>query len=169
MNGAQAPREVPSTHSAYAVTDRRRGRPETLRKRQARNLDRVGQRHVLQQVERDAVRLVLEAAVAEAVARDVGARGRGSAARSAVHRCAGVFIANVDRFARRVADRVVRPGRELVLAAVLRPGVAAALGRHLEAEARVGDHVDPGRRRACALLEDRRRIRARPRRSRPGR
>ena len=36
--------------------------------------------------------------------------------------------------ARPVGDRIVRPGRELVLAAVQRPGIAAALGRHLEAE-----------------------------------
>ena len=28
IHGAPVPREVPSTHSAYAVTDRRRGRPD---------------------------------------------------------------------------------------------------------------------------------------------
>ena len=31
MYGAEAPREVPSTHSTYAVTDKRRARGERLR------------------------------------------------------------------------------------------------------------------------------------------
>jgi hypothetical protein len=30
MNGAEALREVPSTHSTYAVTDSRRARPDTF-------------------------------------------------------------------------------------------------------------------------------------------
>ena len=44
-----------------------------------------------------------------------------------------------------VADRIIRPGGELVLAAVARPGVATAFGRGLEAEGRIRDDVDPGR------------------------
>ena len=83
--GAEAPREVPSTHSDIG---RDRQPPVPLRivaHRQPRDLDRIRQRHVLQQLERDAVRVMLEAAVALAVARDIG-RGlrRGSAAPSGV-------------------------------------------------------------------------------------
>src|SRR5271163_3338581 len=40
--------------------------------RQTRDLYRIGERHVLQQLKRDAVRLVLEATIAEAVASYVG-------------------------------------------------------------------------------------------------
>src|SRR6185369_1977816 len=99
-----------------------------------------------------AMGLVLEATVAMAVARDVislvsDRLGGGGP------QVTGGFIANVQRFARRVADRIVRPGRELVLPAVLGPGVAAALRRHLETERRVGDHIDPGGRRGGALLQ----------------
>ena len=48
----------------------------------------------------------------------------------------------------RILHRVVRPGRELVHLAVARPGVAGTRFRNLEAEAGIGDHVDPGARRA---------------------
>ena len=53
-------------------------------------------------------------------------------------------------FSRRVRDRIVGPGAELVQPAVHGPGVAAAGLRHLEAEATVGDHVDPRSRRRLA-------------------
>ena len=53
----------------------------------------------------------------------------------------------------RIADGIVRPRRELVLAAVGGPSVAAALGRGLEAERGIGDHIDPGRRRRLARAE----------------
>src|SRR6185503_8137662 len=59
------------------------------------------------------------------------------------------------RLAGRVADGIVRPRGELVLAAVERPRVARARLGHLKAEARVRHDVDPGRRRAPALLENR--------------
>src|SRR5579859_417925 len=54
-----------------------------------------------------------------------------------------------------VADRVVGPGRELVLATVDRPGVAAAFGRHLKAEDGIGDYVDPGRGRRLSWAQGR--------------
>ena len=122
---------------------------------ESRDLDRVARRHVLQKLERDSVRRVLEAAVALAVSGDVlpgllpNRQGRRPPERSPV------FVADVEHLARPVADGVVRPGRELILATVARPRVAAALGRHLEAERGIGDHVDPGRRRPLPLAEDR--------------
>ena len=65
--GAPAARAGPSTHSTYAVTERLRGRGESLRTRQAAELHRIVERHQHRQFERQAVRALLEAAVAEAV------------------------------------------------------------------------------------------------------
>ena len=45
---------------------------------------------------------------------------------------------------RRVGHRVVRPGGELVQAAVERPGVACAAFGHQRSELGIGQHVDPG-------------------------
>ena len=66
---------------------------------------------------------------------------------------AGVFVAHVIA-SPAGRDRIVRPRRQLVLAAVARPGVAAALGRRPGSRTRVGDDVDPGRRRRAPGLED---------------
>ena len=96
---------------------------------------------------------VLEAAVALAVPGDVGRLLRGSAARRAPQ-LAGLLVPDVDRLARRVADRVVRPRRELVLAAVDRPRVARPRTRRPGSRTRVRDDVDPGRRRPLPLAED---------------
>ena len=136
--------------------DRKPPRPRRrVADRQARDLDRIIERHVLEEIERDAVRGVLEPAVALAVPGDIGRglvtdrQGRRSP------QLAGVLVAQIDDLARPVGDRVVRPGRELVLAAVERPGVAAALDRDLEAERGVGDDIDPRRRRRPPGAEDR--------------
>ncbi len=102
--------------------------------REPRDLHRIVQRHELQQLERDVVGGDLEAAVALTVAGDVGGL---RVARRAHRRCpelVTVEIAHVERFAGPVGDRIVRPGGELVVAAVLGPGVAAAVGGNLEAE-----------------------------------
>ena len=72
MNGADAPREEPSTHSAYAVTESRRGTPERLRRVRREILIGSASGTYCEQFELDAVGLMLEAAVAEAVAGDVG-------------------------------------------------------------------------------------------------
>ncbi len=87
---------------------------------------------------------VLEAAVALAVPREIrrGFFADGEHGRSPDE--AVVLISNVERLARRVADGIVRPRRELVLAAVHRPRVARARLRGLKPENTVGHHVDPG-------------------------
>src|SRR5690606_32191750 len=114
----------------------------------------VGQRHVLQEIERYAVRLVFEAAIAEAMARNIGAATADRVCGWAPQ-IKGFLVADVDRLPGRIDYGIVRPWRELVLAAVFRPGVAASLRRDLEAEAGIGDHVDPWRGRDRAVFEDR--------------
>src|SRR5881409_3622279 len=65
----------------------------------------------------------------------------------------GLLIPDVDGLTRRIADRIVRPGRELVLAAIDRPRVPRTRLGDLEAEARIRDHVDPRRRRPPSLVD----------------
>ncbi len=96
--------------------------------------------------------LMLEAAVAETVARGVAAGIAERAGRRREHR-AGSVVADVEGLAGRVGGGIVRPRSQLVVAAVLGPGIAAAGGRDLKAEAFVGDDVDPGRRGAGAGVE----------------
>ena len=122
---------------------------------EARNLDRSVDRHVLQQ---DRTR-------SRARHARIGcSRGRGGPYRSPRRRgwerrrapqVAGVVVAQIEGFAASIADGVVRPRRDLILATVDRPGVAAALGSRLEAERRIGDDVDPRRGRRLARPEDR--------------
>src|SRR5690606_40247584 len=50
---------------------------------------------------------------------------------------------DVDALARPVGDRVVRPGRDLVVATVAAPCKSGAFCRHMESEALIGDDVDP--------------------------
>src|SRR4029453_750089 len=113
--------------------------------RQAGDLDGVLLRDELVQNESDPVALVLEPAPALAVPREVrpvfpdGERGRGPD-------LSGRLAAPEKRPARGGRDRIVRPGRELVFAAVAGPRVPRAGLGDLEAEALVRDHVDPWRR-----------------------
>ena len=76
-------------------------------------------------------------------------------------RLAGLVVADEDRLAGRIADRIVRERRQPVLAAVAGPGVRRARRRDDRAEPRVGDDVHPGHRRFLG------RRRGRSRRSRP--
>ncbi len=55
----------------------------------------------------------------------------------------GGWLVQVQHFAARVGDGIVRPGCQLVLAAVLGPGVAGASLGDDAAEAFVGDDIDP--------------------------
>ena len=65
-----------------------------------------------------------------------------------------LLIAEIDDLSRLVTDRVVPPGCQLVLPAIRRPCVAATLGRDLETERGIGDHIDPWRWRALPCVED---------------
>ena len=104
--------------------------------REAGDLDRVVEWHELQEVERDPVRRVLEAAVALAVSSGIGPSLLADRQHRWAPQLATVFIAHVYRLARRIADRVIRPRGELVLTAVERPGVTRARLRDLKAEGR---------------------------------
>ncbi len=113
---------------------------------EAGDLDRVPRRHELQEIQCDAVGCVLEATVPLAVPDDIGPGffADGEHGRSPDE--TAVLIPNIERLARRVADGIVRPRRELVLPAVHRPCKARARLGGLETEVRVGHHVDPGGR-----------------------
>ena len=94
------------------------------------------------------MRSVLEPAIPASVMRDIG-RGRFTNwKRRRTPYLTGILVAYIDGFPRTIAHRVIRPGRELILATVDRPGVAAAFSGDLEAEGGIGDDVDP-RRRCC--------------------
>src|SRR5262249_48946896 len=110
-------------------------------------------RHVLGKLERDAVRVVGESTVAVPVATLVRPGVLPDRQERRAPQTAAVLVAHVDDLARLVADRIVRPGPELVLAAVERPRVPGARLRDLEAEPLVRDHVDPRRRRPVPLVE----------------
>src|SRR6202040_3086403 len=97
----------------------------------------------LQEVERHPVRHVLEAAVALTVSGDVGPGLLTDRQHGGTPQFATVFVPPIYRFARRVADRVIRPWGELVLTAVERPCVTRARLRNLETKGRVRNHVDP--------------------------
>ena len=122
--------------------------------RQGRDLEVVVQRDELDQVETDPVMVVLEAAVPPPVVNDVRRLLHANRLRARAPDLAGFVVANVDRLADRIPDRVVRPRRDLVLAAVAGPGVAAARFGHEEPELGIGDHVRPRRGRRLAGTED---------------
>src|SRR5215813_183363 len=93
--------------------------------REPRDLDRIFQRHELEQVERDAPTVVLESTVALAVPDHVGPvvpKRKRCGSPDLVAR----LVAKENRFAGRVAHRVVGPRRQLVLPAVAGPGVTGA-------------------------------------------
>ena len=112
-------------------------------------------RHVLQQVGRDLVSDMFETAISAAVAGDIGRREVADRQRCRSPKVARVVVPQVERLARTIADRIVRPRRDLIFAAVDRPCVAAALGSRVEAECGIGDDVDPRRRRRLARPQDR--------------
>ena len=122
---------------------------------ETRDLDRIVKRHELQKIERNPVRRMFEPAVSPPVAGDVAARlvadGQGSRAPQGT----SVVVVHIERLPRTIGDRIIRPGGELVLAAVHAPGGAAPFGRHLKAEGGIGHDVYPGGRRRLIRAEDR--------------
>src|SRR6202789_3854711 len=92
---------------------------------------------------------MLESAISLSVPRNIaGAWVADWRGRRSPH-LAGLLIAYIQHFARAIGDRIIRPRRDLMFPAVEGPGKAAAVGRHLKSEVRVGDDVDP--RRGCGL------------------
>ena len=98
---------------------------------------------------------ILEPAIPGAVTRDVCRFLAADRLCRRAPQLAAVVIPDVDRLADRVADRVVGPWRELVLAAVPRPGVARPGLGDLETKRRIRDHVQPGRRSGLPRTQDR--------------
>ena len=122
---------------------------------EARDLDRVTQRYELQEIQCDAVGCVLESTVPLTVPDDIGPGFFADGETGRPPDQTAVLIAHIERLARSVADGIVRPGRELVLPAVLGPGIARARLGDLETEPRVGHHVDPGSRGPLPLAQNR--------------
>ncbi len=119
---------------------------------QHRELHRLMQRHVHPQLAGDAVLHVLVDAVAEAMAGAVVAL---AAARQRLRRPypPAVLVAQVERFAAGVADRVVVPRRQAELVRVLEPGVAGGTFAEHRAQLRIGQHVGPRRRGRRTLAQ----------------
>ena len=111
--------------------------------REAGNLDGIVGRHELQEIADDAVRGVLEAAVALAVACDVDGSFVANGQRRGRPDFAGAFVADIESFAGRIDDVIVGPGRELIFVAVLRPCKAGAGFGDQETEVWIRDDVDP--------------------------
>src|SRR5277367_3363692 len=120
---------------------------------QPRYFDRSFERRELHELGRNAATFVLEAAVAATVTSDIGGQGVADRKRRRAPDIAGLFVSEIEGLALRIADGIVRPGRELVLAAVGGPSIAATLGCGLKAERGIGDHIDPGCRRRLARAE----------------
>ena len=125
-----------------------------IRQREAGDLDRIVHGHELQQLERHAVRVVRESCIAVAVSHHVFATLLANGQRRRTPQLSRVVIANVEHLARRIAHRIVRPGGEEVLLAVDGPRAAGPRLGDEASEVRVGDHVDPGRRRPLSRAED---------------
>ncbi len=113
------------------------------------DLDRILERYVLQKFERNAVRSMLETAVTLAMPDDVRRSLFANRQSSGTPEFATIFVTKVEDLSGPIADWIVGPRSDLILLAIDRPRVAAALSRYLETERRIGDDVDP--RRWCPL------------------
>ncbi len=119
--------------------------------RHAHDLHRIVARHEHDGFLRQAMAGVREARVAEAVAHFVVRRGRHGAGHGRPV-FAGVFVADVQRLAMRIGNRVVVPWAQAVHAAVAAPRVAGAVVADEAAERFVRDCVRPCQRRAAQLV-----------------
>src|SRR5271157_270070 len=91
---------------------------------QAGDFDRILNRDVLEQLGKNSLRSIPEPAIALAVHSYIGrsfiANWQGRRAPDDT----GVLITEIDGFAGRIRHGIIRPGSELILAAVAGPGVA---------------------------------------------
>src|SRR3546814_6682789 len=108
--------------------------------------------HVHPQLARDAVLLVLVDAVAEAMAHAIRAVA-GAGQRGRRPEPPGLLVADIERLAAGVADRVVVPGREPELMSILRPRIAGVRFAGHDAEPGIGQYVRPRRRRRLSLRQ----------------
>ena len=109
-------------------------------------IDRIDE---LREFERNRASLGAEAAEPLPVPRLVKRPGIARDRREGRKRLPAGMIEDVNRFARPVGDRIVRPRRQLEIAAVATPGEGRAFGGGVESEGPVGYHVDPGMRRGA--------------------
>ena len=121
--------------------------------RQARDPDRVGARHVFEQIELEVRYGMPEAAIAPAMARDIGAAWVTDRRRGRAEQRAAVVVADVEGMTAGILYGIVRPWRQRVFAAVRSPGEAGTVGRDLETEPSVGDDVYPRHRRRLSGAE----------------
>ncbi len=119
------------------------------------DLDGVSQGHELQEIQRDVVGGVLVATVPMPVPDDIRPAFLADGENRRPPDQTAILIPHIKSLAGCVADGIVRPGRELVLAAVHGPGVARARLGDLETEFRVRHHVDPGSRGPLPLAQNR--------------
>ena len=94
------------------------GEVRFVRQPEARYLYRSFDRHVLKKIGGDAMRAVLEAAVAQAMTGDIDSREVANGNRCRAPDVAGPVVPHIESLAWGVADRIVRPGGELVLTAI---------------------------------------------------
>ena len=122
---------------------------------QSGNLDWIVNRHVLQQLERNAMREVLEPAIALTVSNDIRRAFLADWHSGGTPQFSAVLVVKIDHLSWRITHGIIRPGGDVVLLTIERPGIAAALDRGLKAEGTVADDVDPGRGRPLSLFEAR--------------
>ena len=103
----------------------------------------VLQWHEFEKLNRDAAAGRFEARISRAVARDIGQRRIGDGRRSGGPKIVIGEISNINCAPGFIGDGIVRPGRDLVLLAVERPGETGPFRGCLKAEFLVGDHIDP--------------------------
>ena len=109
--------------------------------------DRIAARDQLQDLLREPLAIVQHPAVAESIAHPiVRIPARGSGQGGPEHTL--LLVPDIKRLAAGIADRIVVPGRQAVLAAVAGPGEAGSRLGDQESEALVGDDMDPGQRRS---------------------
>ena len=108
----------------------------------------------MQKLEQNAVRAMMESAVALAVPRNVRSSFIANRERRGAPNLTSVLVADVDGFSGGIADGIVGPRRQLIFMAVERPGMTRARFRNEEAERSIRNHVDPGRRSPQTFTEN---------------
>ena len=96
--------------------------------RETRDFNGIGDRDILQQFKLQAMRGILETAIALPMRRRIGRPFFSDRQRGWAPHLARVFVTNINDFSWGISDRIVRPLGNIILLAVDRPRAAAALG-----------------------------------------